>query len=112
MENQFGLGDFGILIGIIQFIVGLILIIVFLLMAININIIRKEMQNLSFTATNIYKEFKPKIWRCNHCGFRSSMTYDFCPICEKNSEGITIPDCKKAYEEMKNKKREKPKFRL
>ena len=52
-----------------------------------------------FTSPTPTRETKPKYYICPHCGFSLSEKKQFCPVCDKDEEGHTLLEIRKAYQE-------------
>ena len=82
--------------GLLGFLIGLITLIIFFVMANRIGSIRWEVKDLQ---SNLRSLLTSTTYRCKHCGYRSNNLYDFCPVCDMNSDGRTLSELRKRCKE-------------
>jgi hypothetical protein len=79
--------------GIIGGIISLIALIVFFVMASNINAMKK---NIHQWGDYFSKQFEG-IYTCSHCGFTTKIKHDFCPVCKNGNIGKTLEELQENY---------------
>ena len=96
--------DFDLITVFITGVIGIVVVIVFFVMASNIGKMKIKLDAfLDAFRDNVGME---RI--CSYCGFKSNQQIDFCPVCEKNENGKTLSELKSIYEHTENMKSKNP----